>query len=254
MKTYSETAPSLLATKVSLAYPAPSLVAGGEAEVGGLVTQHGRHTKIDVLRNISFELSAGDSLALIGHNGSGKTTLLRVLAGIIQPNTGSVVHTGSLGTALNVNIGFRMEATGRHNIRLKALIAGINRKDIDGIIANVEAFASLGPYLNMPMHTYSKGMSARLAFGIATAFEYNILLLDEWLGAGDLRMRELAAQRMDNFVSSVEIKVIASHNQSLLERLCNKALLLEKGESVFQGSVDEALEIYKEQQTPMVKT
>ncbi|MEM1375775.1 MAG: ATP-binding cassette domain-containing protein [Pseudomonadota bacterium] len=234
----------LEAQNVSISFPVPAHLKPSETEVGGNIRQTGKRKELVAVDNVSFRLEPGDSLGLIGHNGSGKTTLLRILAGILQPTTGNVSHAGKLGNALNTNIGFRNEISGRANIRLKALIAGQKRKAIPDIIDDVEDFAELGAFLDMPLHTYSAGMRARLAFGIATAFQYDILVLDEWLGAGDKRMHEKAAKRMQEFVGQSSITVIATHIASLLERTCNKAFVIDRGTLIFSGSVSAALHTY----------
>lgn len=217
------------ARNVSVRFPLPPHMQLGESEVGGRIVQNGRRKELVAVDNVSFRLEAGDSLGLMGHNGSGKTTLLKVLAGILPPTSGQVLYRGSLGNALNTSIGFRAEATGRQNIKLKAIIAGMSGSVIDEVIADVEAFADLGPFLEMPISTYSAGMRARLAFGVATAFRYDILILDEWMGAGDRRMQEKATERMRGFVGRSAITVLASHNTKLLERTCNRIVRLTHG-------------------------
>jgi ABC-type polysaccharide/polyol phosphate transport system ATPase subunit len=218
----------LEAKNVSITFPIPAHIEAREAQVGGRIRQVGQRKELVAVDDVSFRLEAGDRLGLVGHNGSGKTTLLRILAGILQPSSGTVNYNGRLGNALNTNLGFRPEATGRHNIRLKSLMAGVKSKDVAHIIEDVEDFAELGPFLDMPLHTYSAGMRARLAFGIATAFRYDILILDEWLGAGDKSMQKGAAERMNDYVEGAGIVVLASHNQNILERICNKIICMQK--------------------------
>lgn len=124
---------------------------------------------------------------------------------------------------------------------MKSQIHRRKSKDLPDIIADVEDFAELGPFLDMPMHTYSAGMRARLAFGIATAFHHDILILDEWLGAGDKAMQDKAAERMQGFVKGAAITVLASHSTHLLERACRLGLVLEHGKPEFLGSIKEAI-------------
>lgn len=224
-----ETSVFLEARNVTVAFPIAPHIEMVDAHVGGRIRQVGKRKELVAVDDVSFRLEAGDSLGLRGHNGSGKTTLLRALAGIIYPNKGDVLHHGSVGNALNTSIGFRQEATGRRNIKLKSLIAGVKAKDLPDIVDNVEDFAELGPFLDMPIHTYSAGMRARLAFGVATAFSYDILILDEWLGAGDKRMKDKAAQRMQDFVANSAITVLASHDEVLLRKTCKTIMRMEHG-------------------------
>ena len=242
------TAPIFLeADNVSIAFPAPPHLRARDIAVGGRFQRIGRTTRLLAVDGVSFRLDAGDSLGLLGHNGSGKTTLLRVLSGILPPDTGRVRFAGLLGNALNTTLGFRGEATGRHNIRLKSMIAGCRRRDIPDIVRDVEAFAELGPFLDMPLNTYSAGMRARLAFGIATAFRNDILILDEWLGAGDKRMRERVQQRMSDYVAHASITVLASHSENLLRAVCTRGLVMEHGRPVFFGPIEDAIAHYERQ-------
>lgn len=234
----------LEAESLSISFPVAPAVAQSETEVGGRIVAEGRRLSLLAVSDVSFRLEPGDSLGLIGHNGSGKTTLLQLLAGILAPTHGTVRHLGTIGNAINTSIGFRPEATGRHNIRLKSIIEGRHRADLARTIEDVEEFANLGPYLDMPMRTYSAGMRARLAFGIATAFHYDILILDEWLGAGDKNMRRRAAERMNEFVERSKITVLASHRGDLLSRVCNKGIVMKHGAVMFSGPIEDALAFY----------
>lgn len=244
----SET-PSFFRTRdLSVRFPAPSHIEASDSAVGGQIIKRGSKSELLAVDNVSIDLKAGDTLGLVGHNGSGKTTLLKTLAGIYTPTSGTIEYGGTLGNALNTNIGFRPERTGRYNIKLRSIIAGRDKKDLPELIEDVEDFAELGPFLDMPMHTYSAGMRARLAFGLATAFKYDILLLDEWLGAGDKKMQEKAAERMSEFVAASSITVLASHSADLLSRVCNVGMVMEHGKKVFEGSIEDALETYDEMQ------
>lgn len=216
------------------------------SNVGGTIEKVGRRNLLYALKNVSFRLEDGDRLGLLGHNGSGKSTLLQVLAGIYQPQEGQVIAHGNIGNALNINLGFRDEATGRQNIRLKAILAERPKSELPELIADVEGFAGLGSHLDSPMRTYSQGMRARLAFGIVTAFHYEILLLDEWLATGDARMRQKAQQRMAEFADRSSIFVLASHSDKLLSETCNKGMILDRGEVVFFGGIEEAVALNKE--------
>ena len=185
--------------------------------------------KIDALRDVTFELEAGDRLGLVGSNGAGKTTLLKTLYGIYPPTGGTVRIQGRVDALFNINLGFRREATGRRNITLRGLINGWSQEFISSQMDDIIAFSELGDFIDLPFKSYSSGMAARLAFAMATSFRPEILLMDEWIGAGDKAFQKKAKIRMDAIAAEAGIIVLASHNHRLLQRTCNKILVLEKG-------------------------
>jgi len=189
----------------------------------------GRIRQVLALEGISFELQAGDRLGLVGTNGAGKTTLLKVLYGVYPPHSGSVLVDGRVDALFNINLGFRPEATGRRNIELRGLVNGWSPEVIEGRMDDIIEFSELGEFIDMPFKSYSSGMAARLAFSVATTLEPEILLMDEWMGAGDPKFQEKASQRMDALAEKAGIIVLASHNHTLLRRTCNKILHLEGG-------------------------
>ncbi len=223
---------SLRARNVCLRYPLPAgvrLGGGMGVAVGGRFSRGSGARYVTALEDVSFELEAGDRLGLVGSNGAGKTTLLKVLYGIYEPTSGSVQTRGRIDALFNINLGFRQEATGRRNIVLRGLINGWSSRQIEKRVDEIIAFSELGDFIDMPLKTYSAGMSTRLAFAIATSFEPEILLMDEWLGAGDKSFQDKAKARMDEIVARAGIIVLASHNDTLIRRVCNKVLVLEKG-------------------------
>jgi ABC-type polysaccharide/polyol phosphate transport system ATPase subunit len=196
---------------------------------GGHIEGQGRQRFVKALDGVSFELKAGDRLGLVGGNGAGKTTLLKVLYGIYEPTAGCVEINGRVDALFNINLGFRREATGRRNIELRGLINGWSEKEIAARIEDIIEFSELGDFIDLPFKAYSQGMAARLAFSIATSFEPEILLMDEWIGAGDPSFQEKARARMEKIASKAGIIVLASHNHALLKKTCNKVLILERG-------------------------
>jgi ABC-type polysaccharide/polyol phosphate transport system ATPase subunit len=183
---------------------------------------------VTALDGVSFELKAGDRLGLVGPNGAGKTTLLKVLCGIYEPTGGTLEIEGKVDALFNINLGFRPEATGRRNIVLRGLINGWSPEEIEGRMEEIIEFSELGEFIDMPFKTYSQGMAARLGFSIATSFSPEILLMDEWIGAGDAAFQAKAKRRMDEMAESAGIIVLASHNQDLIKKTCNRVLELEK--------------------------
>jgi len=206
---------------------------------GGRIRGAGRSNVVVALDGVNFELSAGDRLGLVGHNGSGKTTLLKVLFGIFEPSRGNLQMCGKVDALFNINLGFRLGASGRRNIELRGLINGWSKREIDRRMAEIIEFSELGEFIDLPMKTYSQGMATRLAFSVATTLEPEILLMDEWIGAGDPEFQEKARARMDTIASKAGIIVLATHNHELMHRTCNKVLALEKGVVAYFGSMDE---------------
>lgn len=197
--------------------------------VGGRISGTGRNRYVTALNGVTFALNSGDRLGLVGPNGAGKTTLLKVLYGIFPPTNGTIEIDGRIDALFNINLGFRPEASGRRNIELRGLINGWSDGEIAERVDDIIAFSELGDFIDLPLKSYSQGMAARLAFSIATSFDPEILLMDEWIGAGDASFQEKARRRMQEMAEKAHIIVIASHNQSLLKKLTNKTLNLEAG-------------------------
>jgi ABC-type polysaccharide/polyol phosphate transport system ATPase subunit len=206
---------------------------------GGRIVGDGRMQSVRALDGISFELAPGDRLGLIGGNGAGKTTLLKVLYGIFEPTGGIVDVQGRADALFNISLGFRREATGRRNIMLRGLINGWSDEQISARMEEIVAFSELGDFIDLPMKAYSAGMAARLAFSVATCFDPEILLMDEWIGAGDPEFQGKARRRMEEMTEKAGIIVLASHNHALLRRVCNKVLKLDNGTVAHFGPAEE---------------
>lgn len=201
-------------------------------------SEGGHRRYVRALKDVSFELAAGDRVGLVGANGAGKTTLLKVLYGILEPTTGSVETSGRVDALFSLNLGFRREATGRRNIELRGLINGWAPDEIEARMDEIIAFSELGEFIDLPFKSYSQGMAARLAFSVATTMKPEILLMDEWIGAGDAKFRDKARERMEAITSQAGIIVLASHNDTLLRRTCNKVLELEQGTVSYFGDAE----------------
>ncbi len=198
-------------------------------QTGGVISGSGRHRYVTALDGVSFELRAGDRLGLVGPNGAGKTTLLKVLYGIYAPTAGRLEIEGRVDALFNINLGFRPEATGRRNIVLRGLINGWTEEEIAARAEEIIEFSELGEFIDLPFKSYSQGMAARLAFSIATALEPEILLMDEWIGAGDAEFQKKASRRMNELAEKAGIIVLASHSTELIEKTCGRVLELQKG-------------------------
>jgi lipopolysaccharide transport system ATP-binding protein len=211
----------------------------------GRVQQDSRNrVVVQALRDVSFQLRPGDRLGLIGVNGAGKTTLLRTLAGIYEPVRGRVVVEGTIGALLDPNLGMNGDLTGRENIALRGLYSGLSRTEIRTLEDDVQAFADLGEFLDLPVRFYSAGMVIRLGFGLATAIHPQILLMDEWLLAGDAAFMQRAEERLVGMVQGAEILVLSSHMPGVVETWCTRVLWMDQGRVRMDGQPGEVMAAY----------
>jgi len=199
---------------------------------------------VQVLRDISFRLVPGERLGLIGSNGAGKTTLLRALAGIYEPVGGRVVVRGTMGTLLDTNLGMNVDLTGRENIRLRGLFSGLSGAETEAVAEDVQEFADLGGFMDLPVKTYSAGMLVRLAFGLATAVTPQVLLMDEWFLAGDAAFMAKAQERLARLVDQSEILVLSTHQPSVMRAWCTRVIWLQDGRIRMDGTPDAVLDAY----------
>ena len=181
---------------------------------------------VTALHNLSLKLEPGDRLGVMGPNGAGKSTLLRVIAGIYEPTQGSVEVRGRIASLINISLGMELEASGYENIRMRGVMMGLSLKQIKSLEEEIADFTELGPYLNMPIRSYSTGMHMRLGFAVSTAVPADILLMDEWLSVGDEAFKIKAEKRLGEYVKKSSILVIASHSKETIEKLSNKTLNL----------------------------
>lgn len=200
---------------------------------------------VDALRDVSLSLERGDRLALIGANGAGKTTLLRVMAGIYEPVSGSVQVSGRISPMFDIALGIDGDLSGYDNIRLRGLLLGLSSREIERLLPLIVDFTELGDYLDMPVRTYSSGMMLRLTFAVATCYEPEVLLMDEWILAGDAHFMAKARERVDSFVQKASILVLASHNLEVCRRWCNKAVWMDQGSIKAFGPVDHVVTAYQ---------
>lgn len=204
---------------------------------------------VKALQTINLDLREGDRLALVGPNGSGKSTLLRVMAGIYHPTQGTLQCLGRRMPLFDIHSGFDDEATGFENIVLRGLMMGFTRAEMECRMEDIAAFSGLGDFLSLPVRTYSSGMMFRILFSISTSSSADIILMDEWIATGDKDFIASANKRLHDLVDESRILVFACHDFELLRKLCNRAILLERGTVKMAGSVDEVLESYVQAQT-----
>jgi len=211
---------------------------------GNLARDAADRINVRALNDITLDIEDGDRVGLIGANGAGKTTLLRVLAGIYSPTRGELYSWGRISALLDVSVGLNPEATGRENIILRGMYMNIHPSEMRSHVDEIVEFTELGPYIDMPARTYSSGMMVRLGFAISTCMPAEILLMDEWLSAGDAQFLDKAQRRMEQFVGGSAILVLASHSSELLRKWCNRGIMLQHGRIAAQGSIDEVLKTY----------
>ena len=209
-----------------------------------LATDPQRRVVVQALRGISFTLTPGDRLGLIGGNGAGKTTLLRTMAGIYAPVRGRIRVVGHLHALLDPSLGMNLELTGRENIMLRGLYSGLSRARINRLEEDVQDFAELGEFIDLPLRIYSAGMVVRLGFALATAIEPQVLLMDEWFLAGDAGFMDKARARLERMVQGAEILVLSSHQHTVVAEWCTRVIWLDQGRIVGDGDPAQMLGQY----------
>jgi ABC-type polysaccharide/polyol phosphate transport system ATPase subunit len=198
-----------------------------------------------ILKGIDLDIGDGDRVAILGRNGAGKTTLLRLLSGAFQPTDGVLSIVGSRQALLNLGLGFNPTATVRENVFLRATAMGVSLAEAASIVEGVLDFSELQEAAQHRLSTLSSGQRMRLGFAISTSVQHDIMLMDEWFGAGDARFVGKAQSRLADRVGGCRIMVLASHNFQMLRKVCGLGIVLEEGECVFAGEVEEAIAEYK---------
>lgn len=198
------------------------------------------------LQNISFSVEKGDRLGILGLNGAGKSTLLKVISGVFKPTEGTVKRKGLIAPLIELGAGFDMQYTGRENIYLYGSVLGFSKKFLDERYDEIVAFSELEKFMDVPLKNYSSGMKSRLGFAIATAVEPDILILDEILSVGDAKFRKKSEQKVMSMMEKGVTVLFVSHNISQVQRICNKAIILEHGKIIAKGTTEEVCPIYEE--------
>lgn len=208
--------------------------------------RNAKHAKrrVSSLKDITLSLRDGDRIGIIGPNGAGKTTLLRVMGGLLPYHSGRILRNGNASALLSPQAGFVPQATGLENIYLRGLLLGLTREQIRSRVDEMIDFAGIGDWIHEPLSTYSSGMALRLAFAVCMSTPPDILLVDEWIGAGDARFLRKARDRLTKVIEQTRIVVLATHTETILRDFCNQAVVLIDGTVVFGGTVTEALGFY----------
>mgnify|MGYP006275242583 CR=1 FL=1 len=199
---------------------------------------------IEAVKGVSFDVPRGQVLGIIGRNGAGKSTLMRTIAGILPPTKGRIEVVGRTSTLLALGVGFNKDLSGRENVILGGLAAGLTRAEVEASYEQIAEFADIGEFIDMPMRSYSSGMSARLAFSVAVHQNPDILLIDEALSTGDAAFKERANAKMREMVDNANTMVLISHALASIKSMCQEVIWLEKGEMVMRGNPDEVVDAY----------
>lgn len=203
--------------------------------------------EFQAVKNVSFTVPKGQILGIIGKNGSGKSTMLKALAGIFNPDQGSIDLKGHTVSLMAIGVGFQKEVTGRENILLSGMLLGFSEDEIRAKMPEIIEFADLGRFIDMPVKTYSSGMHSKLAFAITAILETEIMLVDEVLSVGDTKFKKKSFAKMKELISNKDrTVVIVSHNNDTLKSLCDKLMWLHDGEIKMIGDPAEVLEQYEE--------
>ncbi|MCB1286780.1 MAG: ABC transporter ATP-binding protein [Mycobacterium sp.] len=215
-------------------------------KAGGAIGRTGDNVVvIEALRDITMTLKMGDRVGLVGHNGAGKSTLLRLLSGIYEPTRGRTVIRGRVAPVFDLGVGMDPDTTGYENIIIRGMFLGQTRKQMAAKVEEIADFTELGEYLSMPLRTYSTGMRVRLAMGVVTSIDPEILLLDEGIGAVDAEFLKKAQSRLQALVERSGILVFASHSNEFLARLCRTAMWIDHGTIRMHGGIEEVVGAYE---------
>lgn len=220
----------------------PSLVSRftGQRRASGPLRQR----EFWALNDISFDVAPGESVAIIGHNGAGKSTMLKHLCGIMRPTSGDIITCGRLAALIEVGAGFHGDLTGRENIYLNGVILGMTRAEIRRKFDDIVQFSGLEEFLGTPVKRYSSGMYARLGFSVAAHIEPDILIVDEVLSVGDMLFQARSLEKMKAIVRGGATVIFVSHNLQAVSDLCDRAILLDRGQLISDGSTDDVVQQY----------
>lgn len=206
----------------------------------------GGHTDLHVLQDVTFEVGAGETIGVLGRNGSGKSTLLKCICGVLKPTAGEITLRGSLAGLLELGAGFAPELSGRDNIYLSASLLGLSKKSVDRLFDDIVEFAELETFIDTPVKFYSSGMYVRLGFSVATSVNPEILVVDEVLAVGDERFQAKCMDRIRRFQADGRTILLVSHNADQVRALCDRTIVLDRGQMVANTSAGEGVRVFRE--------
>jgi ABC-type polysaccharide/polyol phosphate transport system ATPase subunit len=211
-----------------------------------------RNERFLALNDVSFKVSQGDKLGIIGHNGAGKSTLLKLLSRVTRPTTGEIAYSGRIASMLEVGTGFHPELTGRENVYMNGAILGMTKAEVTKKFDEIVSFAEMERFIDTPVKRYSSGMYVKLAFAVAAHLDSEILVMDEVLAVGDMKFQQKCLGKMGDVADKEGRTVLyVSHNMNTIRRLCNRSIVLERGNIVWDGSTESAIEHYMDNNIPL---
>ena len=212
-----------------------------EAFVSWIKRRKVRSDSFNALKDVSFQVGEGESVAVLGLNGSGKSTTLKLVSGVLEPDAGVVLTRGKVAGLIEVGAGFHPDLTGRENVYLNAAILGMTRKQIDARFDDIVAFSEIGDFIDQEVKHYSSGMFMRLAFSVAIHVDVDILLVDEVLSVGDAPFREKCYAKIEELTRAGVTMLVVSHDTRTITKLCRRGIVMKKGVKVFDGPIEEAV-------------
>ena len=215
------------------------------ARFKGLFSKKVKYKENKAVKNMSFEIMKGDSVALFGRNGAGKSTILKMITGVTYPTTGDVFVKGKVSALLELGAGFDLESTGRENIHFKCSLMGMTEDEIKAVEPAIVEFADIGDYIDQPLRSYSSGMKARLGFAINVNSQPDILIVDEALSVGDKAFQKKCKNKVAEIMADDDVTLLfVTHSQNTAQDFCKRGIVLEKGKKLFDGEISEAIAFY----------
>ncbi len=206
---------------------------------------HEKNERFMAINGMSFEVKKGEAIGIIGHNGAGKSTILKLICRVTTPTKGNIYLNGRITSMLEVGTGFHPELTGRENVYLNGAILGMSKSEIDKKFDEIVEFSEVGQFIDTPIKRYSSGMKVKLAFAVASHLDSEIMIMDEVLAVGDVRFQNKCIERMKKVATEEGRTVLyVSHNMASVKSLCNRCIVLSKGQVIFEGNTEEAIAIY----------
>ena len=206
---------------------------------------HGKNERFLALNDLSFDIEKGETVGILGHNGAGKSTILKLICRVTAPTKGNIYMNGRITSMLEVGTGFHPELTGRENVYLNGAILGMTKAEIDKKFDEIVEFSEVGQFIDTPVKRYSSGMKVKLAFSVASHLDSEIMIMDEVLAVGDVNFQNKCIDRMKKVAEeSGKTIIYVSHNMATVKKLCNRCIVLSKGQKIFDGDTEEAISIY----------
>ncbi|MBQ6388077.1 MAG: ABC transporter ATP-binding protein [Mogibacterium sp.] len=222
------------------------LYKSSRARFKGLFSKKVPYKENRAVKNLSFEVRRGESVALFGRNGAGKSTILKMVTGVTFPTEGEVYVNGKVSALLELSAGFDIESTGRENISFKCSLMSMNEEEIKAVEGDIIKFADIGDYIDQPLRSYSSGMKARLGFAINVNAQPDILIVDEALSVGDKAFQKKCKDKVAEIMADEDVTLLfVTHSLTTAQDFCSRGIVLEKGTKLFDGPIEEAIEFYE---------